>query len=185
MVCLGNPGNEYTETRHNAGFWFADRLARQYETDFHNESRFNAHLSRIQTPDMDFWVCKPQLFMNRSGSSVQTIISFYKFPLDQILVVHDEIDLEPGIIRLKDGGGHGGNNGVRDIIAQMGSNHFLRLRIGVGHPGEKDRVTDHVLGRPSADEKALIDDAVEKGLTVVPLIAKGNLSQAMHTLHSP
>ena len=156
---LGNPGPEYVLTRHNAGFWFLDALAQKFSLTFSPDKKFQSEVCRYQKGSVDCWLCKPQTYMNDSGIAVQAIAGYYKIPLEQILVVHDEIDLEPGVTRLKKGGGHGGHNGLRDIIQRMGSSEFLRLRVGVGHPGSKDKVVSYVLGRASAEEENKIIDS--------------------------
>ncbi len=153
IVGLGNPGPEYLMTRHNAGFWFVDALANKLSLRFSQDKKSQSELCRYQSGSVDCWICKPQTFMNDSGIAVQALSSYYKIPMDQIMVVHDEIDLSPGTTRLKEGGGHGGHNGLRDIIQRTGDKDFMRLRIGVGHPGSKDQVVPYVLGRASADEE--------------------------------
>jgi peptidyl-tRNA hydrolase, PTH1 family len=180
---LGNPGPRYTETRHNAGFWFVDALARRHGGVFRQESRFAGEMARIRLGGHDLWLVKPQIYMNRSGQSVKLVAAFYRIPVEGILVVHDEIDLLPGDVRLKRGGGHGGHNGLRDIMAHMGGD-FLRLRIGVGHPGHKDQVVDYVLQRPSREDEAEILRAIDRGLDVMPEVTAGELERAMHKLHS-
>ena len=184
LVGLGNPGPEHIATRHNAGFWFVDQLAEKHSLTFRPENKFQADVCRWQSADFDCWICKPMTFMNRSGVSVAAMANFYKIPVDDILVAHDEIDLDAGVIRLKQSGGHGGNNGLRDIIEQTGKKDFNRLRIGVGHPGSSDKVTPHVLGRPSADDERKILDAIEDGLDVLPQLLKGDYQKAMTTLHT-
>lgn len=183
VVGLGNPGPKYTETRHNAGFWFVDALARQHGGSFRQENKFAGETARITLDGREVWLLKPQTFMNRSGQSVKLLASFYKVPVEAILVVHDEIDLPPGDVRLKRGGGHGGHNGLRDIIAHLGK-EFLRLRVGVGHPGHKDQVVDYVLQRPSRGDEADILRSIDQGLDVMPEVVAGELERAMHKLHS-
>jgi len=183
VVGLGNPGPKYTETRHNAGFWFVDALARQHGGSFRQENKFAGETARITLDGREVWLLKPQTFMNRSGQSVKLLASFYKVPVEAILVVHDEIDLPPGDVRLKRGGGHGGHNGLRDIIAHLGK-EFLRLRVGVGHPGHKDQVVDYVLQRPSRGDEADILRSIDQGLDVMPEVVAGELERAMHALHS-
>ena len=183
IVGLGNPGQEYSVTRHNAGFWFADRLVESYGGNFSSEAKFFSELTRLRIDDVDCRLLKPATFMNESGRAVAAIISYYKYSPEEVLVIHDEIDLEPGIVRLKNGGGHGGHNGVRDIINSIGSNNFLRLRIGVGHPGHRDLVIDSVLSRASAEQQVLIDKAIEQALDVMPFIIKGEFQKAMNELH--
>jgi len=179
VVGLGNSGPEHTETRHNAGFWYVDQVAKGFSVAFRSEGKFYSDICRVQDQGLDFWICKPRTFMNRSGLAVQAVSAFYKIAIEEILVVHDEIDLDAGVIRLKQGGGHGGNNGIRDIIEQLGGNAFLRLRIGVSHPGSREAVTPHVLGRPSADDRELINNSIERGRAILPLLLKGELQQAM------
>ena len=164
IVGLGNPGPDYLMTRHNAGFWFVDALANKLSLTFSLDKKSQSELCRYQNGSIDCWICKPQTFMNESGLSVQALSSYYKIPIDQILVVHDEIDLPPGTTRLKEGGGHGGHNGLRDIIQRTGKKDFMRLRVGVGHPGSKDKVVPFVLGRASAKEEDLIIDSFSLAL---------------------
>jgi len=183
IVGLGNPGPEHSETRHNAGFWFVESLASEYSLSFRSESKFNAEICRIQTVEIDCWLCKPMTFMNRSGFSVQAMSSFYKISVEEILVVHDELDLDSGVARLKKAGGHGGHNGLRDIIAQMGNKSFTRLRLGIGHPGSADQVTSYVLGRPSQEDRQLIEIAIKESVDVMPLVFEGNEQKAMNGLH--
>ena len=183
IVGLGNPGPEHAETRHNAGFWFVDAFASEYSLTFKAEAKFQAEVCRLNTSDTDCWLCKPMTFMNESGQAVQSIANFYKISLQQILVIHDEIDMEVGQARLKKDGGHGGHNGLRDIIEKMGGNTFLRLRIGVGHPGNKERVTPHVLGRPGKDDYESIMDAINKAMSIIPQMLKGDVQKAMNELH--
>ena len=180
---LGNPGAEYQRTRHNAGFWFVDELARQAGASWRRESKLQCELARARIADTDVWLMKPNTFMNRSGAAVQAVSSFYRVPPDELLVVHDEIDLPPGAVRLKQGGGHGGHNGVRDVIAVLGPD-FWRLRLGVGHPGERDQVVDAVLSRASADEQQLIDAALARGLDAMPQFISGATQKAMQQLHT-
>jgi len=184
IVGLGNPGPEHSETRHNAGFWFVDSLAAKYSLTFRSESKYSAEICRIQTAEIDCWLCKPMTFMNRSGFSVQAMASFYKIPVQEILVAHDELDLEPGVARLKKAGGHGGHNGLRDIIEQLGDKSFTRLRLGIGHPGSQDKVTPYVLGRPSKEDCQLIESAIKEAVEAIPLVLDGDVEKAMHLLHT-
>lgn len=183
IVGLGNPGSQYERTRHNAGFWFVEQLARRHGGTFRREARFQAQLARAQIGTHELWLVMPQTFMNRSGQALAGIAGFYRLTPAQILVVHDDIDLLPGIARLKLGGGHGGHNGLRDIIAQIGAD-FWRLRLGVGHPGHRDEVIDAVLAPPTAAEAALIDAALQRGLDAVPQLLESGPQPAMHALHS-
>ena len=180
---LGNPGAEYQRTRHNAGFWFVDELARAAGASWRRESKLQCELARARIADTDVWLMKPSTFMNRSGAAVQAVGAFYRVPLADLLVVHDEIDLPPGAVRLKQGGGHGGHNGVRDVIACLGPD-FWRLRLGVGHPGEKEQVIDAVLSRANVAEQKLIDDALARGLAVMPQFIAGATQKAMQELHT-
>ena len=184
IVGLGNPGPKYSETRHNAGFWFVEDLADRYRGRFLPEKKFHGEVARINVDGSDIWLLKPQTYMNRSGLAVVSIAAFYKLAPQQILVAHDEIDLQAGTARLKSGGGHGGHNGLRDIIAHLGTKEFQRLRIGVDHPGSKDMVVDYVLNRPDAKDRQAIEDAIDDALRVVPKIAAGEWEKAMHQLHT-
>jgi PTH1 family peptidyl-tRNA hydrolase len=185
---LGNPGREYASTRHNAGFFFIDRLAEQCKVSLKAEAKFFGKLARIpastQTAGKELWLLAPQTFMNRSGQGVAALANFYKFTPEEILVVHDELDLPPGSAKIKFGGGVAGHNGLKDIAARLGSHDFWRLRLGIGHPGDKDRVADYVLERASRDDETLIDDAIARGLGVFPEIIQGDLEAAMMKLHT-
>lgn len=181
---LGNPGPQHFTDRHNAGFWFLDRLAEQHGLNFRAESRFKGETARLQSAGHDCWLLKPATFMNRSGESVQALCAYYRIAIEQVLVVHDELDIEPGDIRLKQGGGHGGHNGLRDIIEKSGSREFSRLRVGIGHPGSASQVTSYVLGRPDEAQTAAIMQACDRALDVMPLALDGELERAMHRLHT-
>jgi PTH1 family peptidyl-tRNA hydrolase len=184
VVGLGNPGAEYEKTRHNAGFWLVDQLARG---DLRKESRFNALAAKTRIAGHEVWLLEPQTFMNRSGQSVGAITRFYKILPDEILVVHDELDLMPGVAKLKKGGSSGGHNGLKDITAVMGTQDYWRLRIGIGHPRElklQQPVVDFVLHRPRAEEQTLIDRAIDQSLNVIPLLCDGKHEQAMLELHT-
>ena len=184
IVGLGNPGSEYTETRHNAGFWFVEELAAANGAQFRAEKKFHGEVARINIAGCDIWLLKPQTFMNRSGQAIKSLASFYRMNAENVLVAHDELDLEVGVIKLKMGGGHGGHNGLRDTIAHLGTKDFHRLRIGIGHPGSKNQVVDYVLHRPSQDERIGIDNAISDARSVMPLLAEGAMEKAMHQLHS-
>ena len=184
IVGLGNPGSKYTETRHNAGFWFIEELARSKSVNFSPEKKFHGEVAKLITPKNNIWLLKPSTFMNLSGRSVNSLMSFYRIAPENLLVVHDEIDLPPGEIKLKRGGGHGGHNGLRDIISQLGDKSFLRLRVGVGHPGSKDQVVDYVLRNPSKDDHISIDAAISCALNMMPDLLDGDLEKAMQDLHS-
>ncbi len=183
IVGLGNPGLQYEQTRHNAGFWFVEEIARLKGAQFRPESKFSGAVCKVVLEGRDIWLLKPDTFMNRSGLAVQKLASFYKIPTENILVAHDELDLEPGTARLKSAGGHGGHNGLRDIIAQMGK-EFHRLRIAIGHPGHRDQVSDYVLHRASKDEQISIENSIDDALRVLPLLAQGSWEKAVHRLHS-
>ena len=184
IVGLGNPGAEYEQTRHNAGFWLVDQLARG---DLRKESRFNALAAKTRIAGHEVWLLKPQTFMNRSGQSVGAIARFYKINPDEILVAHDELDLAPGVAKLKKGGSSGGHNGLKDISSVLGTQDYWRLRIGIGHPRElnlQQPVVDFVLHRPRAEEQSQIDRAIDKSLDVIPLLCEGRHEQAMLELHT-
>ncbi len=184
LVGLGNPGSRYAETRHNAGFWFAEELARKLKVRLNPSTKFFGHTVQCEVQGFTFILCTPTTFMNRSGLSVGAIARFYKLKPEQIVVVHDEIDLPAGVVKLKLGGGHGGNNGVRDIIAHLGSNAFGRVRLGVGHPGDKNDVINYVLKRPSLEDANLIRDAIDLTLKEIEDIIAGNWNKAMNVLHT-
>lgn len=184
IVGLGNPGARYTRTRHNAGFWFVEQLAASFAASFRPEKKFHGELAKISLQGNDIWLLKPDTFMNRSGLAVKSLLSFYQLDPQQLLVAHDEIDLPAGTIKLKTGGGHGGHNGLRDIISQLASSDFHRLRIGVGHPGSRDLVVDYVLHEPSREEAELIETDLHKAVKVMPSLAAGSFEQAMQILHS-
>ena len=184
---LGNPGPEYSETRHNAGFWFVDACARKLGARLASESRYFGEAARIRAEGQDLWLFKPLTFMNRSGQAVAALARFYKISPEEILVVHDELDLLPGEIRLKQGGGIGGHNGLKDIAAHLGSGDFWRLRLGIGHPrnlGMAQEVVDFVLHRPRAQEREAIDIALARGLDELPAMLRGDFPAAMRRLHT-
>ncbi len=185
IVGLGNPGSQYEQTRHNAGFWFVEALARQHGASFKSETKFHGEACKICVGAHDVWLLKPMTFMNRSGQGIAALARFYKIEPANILVAHDELDLPPGDIRLKLGGGHGGHNGLRDTIDKLGNTRdFQRLRIGIGHPGHSSQVTGYVLGKAQADEQRLMEDAIDAALKVMPLAIAGELQKAMNELHS-
>lgn len=183
IVGLGNPGAQYEQTLHNAGFWFVDQLARRYGGQFRPEAKFFGEICRVQIGDQDVWLLKPGTFMNRSGRAVSALLNFYKISMAEMLVVHDEIDLPPGDTRLKVGGGHGGHNGLRDIIPAVGKD-FTRLRVGVGHPGHKDKVADYVLGRASRAAQEAIEASLDRAEGVIEDVVAGDLARAMNVLHT-
>jgi PTH1 family peptidyl-tRNA hydrolase len=184
IVGLGNPGREYEDTRHNAGFWWVDELARLHNANFKADSKFHGLVTRANLHGHETHLLKPQTFMNVSGRAVVALALFYKILPDQILVVHDELDLPPGSAKLKQGGGHGGHNGLKDIIAHLGTKDFWRLRIGVGHPGDRAEVVNFVLNAPRKEEQVLIEEAMRRAQEVAPLIIEGKLEAAMLKLHS-
>jgi PTH1 family peptidyl-tRNA hydrolase len=183
IVGLGNPGREYARTRHNAGWWFVDELAKKYGGNWRAEPRQHTELARIRLEDADLWLLKPTSRMNNSGGPIEAVSNFYRVEPREILVVQDDIDLPPGVAQLKQGGGHGGHNGLRDVIAHIGPD-FWRLRLGVGHPGSKDLVIGSVLDRPTAAQQELIEQAMARALQVVPDLLRLGAQKAMHTLHS-
>ncbi|HVT31544.1 MAG TPA: aminoacyl-tRNA hydrolase [Rhodanobacteraceae bacterium] len=186
IVGLGNPGAEHLRTRHNAGFWFVDALARQTDGRFGNESKLHGETAKIHYANRALWLLKPTTYMNASGRSIAAALRYWKIEPDEMLVVHDDLDLPPGTVRLKFDGGHGGQNGLRDIFQHVGHGGFHRLRIGIGHPGpgNRDRVTPWVLGRPSAaDENAMLE-AIGRAFEVLPLAVDGEFEQAMLQLHT-
>ena len=184
IVGLGNPGPQYEKTRHNAGFWFVDAIARAHNISLKPETRFHGEAGKGLIDGTEVWLLKPMTFMNRSGQGVAALARFYKIDAEQILIAHDELDLPPGTVRLKQGGGHGGHNGLRDTIAQLGSREFQRLRLGIGHPGHASQVADYVLTKPSGSDRQRIEEAVEKALDNLSLIASGDQQKAMNRLHS-
>ncbi|MBZ4194286.1 MAG: aminoacyl-tRNA hydrolase [Candidatus Contendobacter sp.] len=184
VVGLGNPGPDYAQTRHNAGFWLADELARQHSGNFRPESRFHGETCRIAINGQDLWLLKPMTFMNRSGLAVAALARFHKIALPEILIVHDDLDLPPGVVRLKRSGGHGGHNGLRDLIAHLGDNDFPRLRFGIGHPGQNREVLDHVLHRAPQAERALLEQAIADALRELPRLIAGQWNPATQALHS-
>ncbi len=184
IVGLGNPGSKYQQTRHNAGFWFIDELARAFNANPLPESKFHGDACKTRIDGEDVWLLKPDTFMNLSGQAISAISRFYKISVEQILVVHDELDLSPGTARLKRNGGHGGHNGLRDTIEKMGSKDFARLRIGIGHPGDKSRVHDYVLHPATGDEQIEIDTAISRAVNVIEAVVSGEWDRAMNALHS-
>jgi PTH1 family peptidyl-tRNA hydrolase len=183
IVGLGNPGTDYARTRHNAGFWFADAVAEAFGGTFHKEARFHGHVATASVDGHKLWVLKPSTWMNDSGRAVQALMAFHKLAPGQVLIAHDELDLPPGAVRLKLGGGHGGHNGLRDTHEQVGA-EYRRLRIGVGHPGEKHLVTNYLTsGRPNAADQKLIDEAIGAARDALPLIL-ANWEKATQQLHS-
>lgn len=184
IVGLGNPGPEHARTRHNAGFRFVDALAAREGGRFGLESKLFGETAKIELAGRSLWLLKPATFMNLSGKSVAAALRYWKIEPEQALLAHDELDLPPGVARLKFDGGHGGQNGLRDTMRLLGHGRFHRLRIGIGHPGHKDRVTPWVLGRASVADDASIDRAIDDALDVLPLAVQGSVADAMTRLHT-
>ncbi|MFO7340163.1 MAG: aminoacyl-tRNA hydrolase [Lysobacteraceae bacterium] len=185
IVGLGNPGAEYANTRHNAGFRLVDALAGREGVRLGPDGKLFGETGKAVIGGQPVWLLKPMTFMNLSGKSVVAALRYWKIEPEEALVVHDELDLPPGTARLKFDGGHGGQNGLRDIIRLLGHGRFHRLRIGIGHPGHKDRVTGWVLGRPGKDDEILIGRAIDDALDVLPLAVRGDFMEAMKRLHTP
>lgn len=184
IVGLGDPGKEYEATRHNVGFWLLDELAWQWKATFKDEKKFFGEVARVSRPEGDVWLIKPMTFMNRSGQAVAALAQFYKIKPEEILVVHDELDIECGRIKFKFGGGNGGHNGLKDIQARLGTPNFYRLRLGIDHPGDKALVSAYVLNKPSAEHRQLIEDSVNKSIKGIPLLTVGEFEEAQRFLHS-
>jgi len=182
IVGLGNPGNDYAATRHNVGFWLVDQLVKP--NSFTTEKKFSGEAAKINLNSNPVWLLKPQIFMNRSGLSVKQLASFYKIEAENILLVHDDLDLPVGTAKIKKSGGHGGHNGLRDTINQLQSKDFYRLRIGIGHPGNKNQVSNYVLGAPSKIDRELILESIDNSINIMGLLIDGKLDQAMNQLHS-
>jgi peptidyl-tRNA hydrolase, PTH1 family len=184
LVGLGNPGAEYAGTRHNAGFWFIDHLADHGRAVLRSDAKFHGETARLRLAGQDVLLLKPGTFMNRSGRAVQALCQFYKLAPDDVLVVHDELDLPAGSLRLKRGGGHGGHNGLRDIHAQIGP-EYRRLRVGIGHPGDRDLVLNYVLGRPSRDDEQAIRDGLASAQAALETWFSASWDKALQQLHTP
>jgi PTH1 family peptidyl-tRNA hydrolase len=182
-VGLGNPGEAYADTRHNVGAWFTQRLAEQDNAPLQTEPKFHGRTCLIQSDTHKIRLLIPTTFMNNSGRAVRAMAQFYQIPLESILVAHDELDFPAGIVRLKKDGGHGGHNGLRDIVQHLGPN-FYRLRIGIGHPGHSSQVSDYVLSRPSKEDYALITYAIEQAIRILPELVLGDAQKAMQQLHT-
>jgi peptidyl-tRNA hydrolase, PTH1 family len=185
IVGLGNPGQEYTKTRHNAGFWFLDSLLEASGAKLLSESKLHALVAKVDIGGQRVLLAKPTTFMNKSGLATSALMNFYKISAEEMLVAHDELDLTPGTARLKFDGGHGGQNGLRDIMQQLGHGKFHRLRIAIGHPGHKDMVTPWVLGRASVVQERAILDSIAAARSVMDLAAQGDFNAAMKLLHTP
>jgi PTH1 family peptidyl-tRNA hydrolase len=178
IVGLGNPGAQYARTRHNVGFWLVDRLGASLRAD----SKYHAEIGSASLAGQRVVLMKPTTYMNRSGQAVGAYVRFFKIPVAQVLVVHDELDLPPGTVRLKQGGGHGGHNGLRDVSAQLGAD-YRRLRIGIGHPGSADLVTDYVLGNPAPDDRIAIEQAIDRAIERLGDVVQGRFDQVMNELN--
>jgi PTH1 family peptidyl-tRNA hydrolase len=179
IVGLGNPGIDYEDNRHNLGFWFIERLARELKLTLAAQSKFFGRVARAD----DLWLLQPTTFMNRSGQAAAALARFYKIPADEVLVIHDELDLPPGAIRIKQGGGNGGHNGLKDIQAQLATPDFWRLRLGIGHPGDRAEVINYVLKAPRREEQELIERAIDRCLVAWPKLGAGDYAGAQQQLH--
>ncbi len=177
IVGLGNPGQQYANTRHNAGFWFVEQIANDFNIPLTHEKKFHGLTGRGRVHGHDVRLLLPETFMNKSGQAVVPMVNFFNIDNDQLLIAHDELDIPAGSIKLKTAGGHGGHNGLRDIVPHIG-NDFHRLRVGIGHPGHKSKVSAHVLSKPSTEEKVAIDRALEAALNALPKLLDGELEKA-------
>ena len=188
IVGLGNPGPEYELTRHNAGFWLVDNLASTLRNcSLQRDSRMNALMAKTTLDGAEIWLLEPQTYMNRSGQSVGALARFYKIAPEEILVVHDELDIDPGIAKLKKGGSSGGHNGLKDITAALGTQDYWRLRLGIGHPrnaSSQQAVADFVLHRPRKEEQVLIEESIDKALKIIPMLVAGKFEAATMQLHT-
>ena len=184
LVGLGNPGPEYDATRHNAGFWFVDGAARALKASLAMDKSYQGLVARTAFQGQPVWLLEPQTYMNLSGKSVGALARFFKINPDEVLVVHDELDLPPGEVKLKFGGGHAGHNGLRDIHAQLGTGDYWRLRLGIGHPGLKTEVANWVLKKPSLDHRIAIDQCIDRALTALPALLSGDMNKAMLQIHT-
>ncbi|MDV5172492.1 aminoacyl-tRNA hydrolase [Photobacterium rosenbergii] len=185
LVGLANPGAEYARTRHNAGAWVVEELARIHNVSLREEAKYFGQTGRIQTNGQDLRLLIPSTYMNLSGKSVAALAKFFQIKPEEIMVAHDELDLPPGVAKFKKGGGHGGHNGLRDIISKMGNNKdFYRLRVGIGHPGDKNKVAGFVLGKAPAKEQENIDAAVDEAVRCMDILLKDGLNKAQNRLHS-
>lgn len=185
LVGLGNPGQQYEQTRHNAGAWLIEAFARQHGSSLTPEKKYFGLCSKIQLPNQTVWLLNPTTFMNRSGQAVSALANFYKIPVENIIVAHDELDFTAGICKFKVGGGHGGHNGLRDIISSLGGNkQFVRIRIGIDHPGDSKLVSNYVLTKPSVADRQNIDQSIDQCLSALPEGLNGNWQGAMNSLHT-
>jgi PTH1 family peptidyl-tRNA hydrolase len=184
IVGLGNPGAQYAATRHNAGAWWIDQFAEQHHIPLHLDRKFRGFVGEWVHDHQKCFLLKPTTYMNESGLAVSVFSQFYKINPNEILVAHDEMDFEPGDVRLKQGGGHGGHNGLRDIISHLHTQDYYRLRLGIGRAKHRDQVTDYVLGNPSRDDRDKIFKAIDESIAVIPDLLSGKIQQAFHQLHS-
>lgn len=185
IVGLANPGADYAQTRHNAGAWYVDLLAQRHQQSLKEESKFFGYTARINLNGNDVRLLVPTTFMNLSGKAVLAMANFYRIQPDEILVAHDELDLPPGVVKMKLGGGNGGHNGLKDIQSKFSNNpNFYRLRIGIGHPGDKNKVVSFVLGKPPTSEQKLIDDAIDEALACTDILMRDGYEKAINRLHS-
>lgn len=184
IVGLGNPGEKYAGTRHNAGAWFVENLAREYHVHLKLEPKFHGQVAAIEVAGQKIWLLIPTTFMNASGQSVQAMLKFYQIDPPSILVAHDELDFPAGVTRIKQEGGHGGHNGLRDIIAHLHTGLFSRLRIGIGHPGDRNHVLEYVLNPPSKSDFEKISLSLQQAMNIVPDLVKGEIQKAIQQLHS-
>ncbi|MES2141940.1 MAG: aminoacyl-tRNA hydrolase [Pseudomonadota bacterium] len=181
---LANPGKEYAKSRHNAGAWILDALAKSESLILKTDAKFHGAIAKLALGSHKCWLLIPNTYMNNSGRSIRALANFYHIPPEAILIVHDDLDLPPGVVRFKQGGGEGGHNGLKDIVAQLGSKDFWRLRIGIGHPGHRDRVHDYVLSSPSVADREKIEEANDKALAILPTFIGGEKQKAIQTLHN-
>ena len=184
IVGLGNPGPEYEATRHNAGFWFIDAVARELRVSLVPDRSYFGLVARVSRPDGPIWLLQPMTFMNLSGKSVAALARFFKIAPGEIMVAHDELDLLPGQVKMKLGGSHAGHNGLKDIQAQLGSADFWRLRLGIGHPGERAEVVNYVLRKPPAEDREAIDKCIEQSMAALPLLLDGEMERALMKVHA-
>jgi peptidyl-tRNA hydrolase, PTH1 family len=186
LIGLGNPGPEYEDTRHNAGFWWIDEVARKLGASLNAERSYHGLVARINRPANlggPLWLLEPQTYMNLSGKSVAALARFFKIAPEEMLVAHDELDIVPGQMKLKQGGGAAGHNGLKDMQAQLGSPNFWRLRLGIGHPGVKAEVVDYVLRKPSAEHRQALEDCIHRSVNALETLLAGDMTKAMMVLH--
>jgi PTH1 family peptidyl-tRNA hydrolase len=184
LVGLGNPGPEYEATRHNAGFWWVDEVARRYKATLSHDRSYHGLVARINRPQGPLWLLQPQTYMNLSGKSVAALARFFKIAPEEILVAHDELDIQPGQMKLKQGGSAAGHNGLKDMQAQLGSPAFWRLRLGIGHPGVKAEVVDYVLRKPPAEQREAIEECIQRSMDALELMLEGQMERAMMKVHA-